>query len=419
MGLTMQEKQAVTREKALKYKKARKKEKKKMLDEVVELTCYSRKYASHVLSLWGKKAVIRDKAGNEIIFVPQKKKAQRKRKPLYGPDVFRALRTLWIIGDCICGKRLKPMLQEVVPVLEKCGELHLGVRVRKKLLEISAATIDRMLQNEKKKIVGKGRSRTKPGTLLKSQIPIRRFSDWNEGKPGFMEMDLVSHEGGATAGDYAYTLNMTDIYSGWTEICAVKNKAQVWVFEALQAIRQRLPFPLLGVDSDNGSEFINDHLVRYCAAEHITFTRSRAYRKNDNCYVEQKNFSVVRRYVGYLRYDTEEELKKLNVLYQKVRLYTNFFLPVMKLKYKERIGSRVKKVYDEPKTPFRRILLCSSVEDTVKEKLKALYETLNPAALKREMSKQQNQLIRFVQFKETMRKKMPQKKNNRFVMISS
>ncbi|HZX14544.1 MAG TPA: transposase, partial [Thermodesulfobacteriota bacterium] len=171
------------------------------------------------------------------------------------------------------------------------------------------------------------------------------------------------HEGGNTSGDYIQTLDVTDVCTGWTEVQAVKNKAQVWVFEALKQIRQRLPFDLLGIDSDNGSEFINDQLYRYCLKEEITFTRARAYRKNDNCYVEQKNWSVVRRALGYLRHDTQQDLEIINQLYAYLRLYTNYFQPVMKLKEKTRIGSRVKKRYDKPKTPYQRVLESPCVEN--------------------------------------------------------
>jgi len=220
---------------------------------------------------------------------------------------------------------------------------------KEKILEISASTIDRLLSKEKAKMRLKGRARTKPGTLLKHQIPIRTFADWDEGRPGFVEIDLVSHDGGNARGDYAQTLDVTDVYTGWTETEAVKNKAQIWTFKALKGIRKRLPFKLLGIDSDNGSEFINAHLLRFCKQEKITFTRTRPYRKNDNCFVEQKNYSVVRKAVGYYRYETKKELEILNELYKVLRLYTNFFQPVMKLVKKTRVGSKVIKRYDEAK----------------------------------------------------------------------
>jgi hypothetical protein len=206
-------------------------------------------------------------------------------------------------------------------------------------------------------------------------------------------MDLVAHEGGDASGDFAYTLDLTDVSTGWTELAAVKNRAQVWVFEALQEIRQRLPFPLLGLDSDNGGEFINHHLKRYCEREQINFTRSRPYRKNDNCFVEQKNYSVVRRHVGYARYDKEVELTLLNQLYEQLRLYVNFFLPSQKLLEKTRRGSRVQKRYDRARTPYRRVLDCEQVAESCKKKLRSQYQKLNPAELHRQIRRLEEALL--------------------------
>jgi hypothetical protein len=240
----------------------------------------------------------------------------------------------------------------------------------------------------------RGQARTKPGTLLKHQIPIRTFAEWDEQQPGFGEIDLVGHDGGVGAGDYCQTLDFTDVATTWTETVAVRNKAQARVFEALQKVRKQLPFPLLGLDSDNGSEFINDQLLRYCRQEQITFTRSRPYRKNDNCFVEQKNYSIVRRAVGYARYDTDEQGAILNELYSYLRLYTNFFQPTMKLKSKQRIGSSVKKCYDQALTPYQRVLQSTKVSKAKKQLLRTRYETLNPAALKRKIERLQQRLAK-------------------------
>jgi len=205
--------------------------------------------------------------------------------------------------------------------------------------------------------------------------------------------------------DKCQTLDFTDICTGWTETEAVPNKAQVWVFEAIQIIRQRLPFPLLGLDSDNGSEFVNQELLRYCQKEQITFTRARPYRKNDNCYVEQKNYSVVRQTVGYQRFDTAAELIVLKQLYATLRLYTNFFQPTMKLKSKERCGSRVKKSYHQPQTPYQRVLACTEVRAADKKKLQRQYESLNPAALKRQLDKYRKELFRLAAKKRPLKVK--------------
>jgi hypothetical protein len=225
----------------------------------------------------------------------------------------------------ICGKRLVAIMPEVLRRLEYFGELKMDARTREKLQRISAATIDRLLSAERRKHQLRGRARTKPGTLLKHQIPLRTLSEWNEQRPGFVEIDLVAHDGGMAAGEYLYTLDMTDVYSGWTEVRAIQNKAQVWVFAALKELRTQLPFALRGIDSDNGSEFINEQLLRYCQQERITFTRSRPYRKNDNCFVEQKNYTMVRRHVGYQRLVGSEQLMLVNELYDYLRLYANYF----------------------------------------------------------------------------------------------
>ena len=219
-----------------------------------------------------------------------------------------------------------------------------------------------------------------------------------------MEIDLVSHGGGDEGGDFCQTLSATDVHSAWTEAQAVRNKAQIWVFEGLTNIRGRLPFDLLGIDSDNGSEFINKHLIAFCEQEGITFTRTRPYRKNDNCFVEQKNYTIVRKTVGYMRHDTEKELDLLNRLYSYLRLYTNYFLPSMKLEHKTRIGSKVIKRYSQPKTPYKRLLESSMIDRKVKQRLRAEYNRLNPAQLKREIDRIQQLLWKAVRTKQRTRR---------------
>jgi hypothetical protein len=320
----------------------------------------------------------------------------RYRSAFYDEPVKAALIKIWRVMDYMCGKRLQPALPELVTVLERHNELPCDAATKAKLLRISAATIDRLLRSERRKYELRGKARNKPGTLLKHQIPIRTFAEWDEQQPGFAEVDLVGHEGGVAAGDYCQTLDLTDVATTWTETMAVRNKAQTRVFETLQKVRKNLPFPLLGLDSDNGSEFINDYLLRYCRQEQITFTRSRPYRKNDNCFVEQKNYSIVRRAVGYGRYDTDEQCALLNELYSYLRLYTNFFLPTMKLKSKERVGSRVKKTYDQARTPYQRVLDSPHLTRQKKQLLRTRYATLNPAALKRKIERLQQRLAKTI-----------------------
>jgi hypothetical protein len=289
---------------------------------------------------------------------------------------------------------LAPVLPEMVTVLERYGELQVDSAIRQKLCAISAASIDRLLAAQRRRLNVRGRSGTKPGTLLKHQIPIRTFAEWDDARPGFAEIDLVSHEGGCAAGEFCHTLDLTDIATTWTETAAVRNKSQQRVFEALKKLRGNLPFPLLGLDSDNGSEFINHGLDDYCRAENLSFTRSRPLRKNDNCFVEQKNWSVVRRSVGYARYDTDEQLALLNELYTHLRLYTNFFMPSMKLISRQREGSRVRKRYDKALTPFQRVIASPYVGRAQKRNLNTQYESLNPAELKRSIERLQNRLYK-------------------------
>lgn len=355
----MKARRAVIEATAKRYQSARKKERGRILDEFTALTRYGRKYASWVLAHWKRRRVLTI-GGVRTIFVlgsprPRKRGANApKRPPTYGLDIVRLVKELWALAGGLCGKRLAPFIRQCVPILERFEEITVTREQRRKLLAVSPATIDRLLAPERAKYRLKGRATTKPGTLLKHQIPIRTFTDWDEKRPGFMEADLVSHDGGFLSPDVLQTLTMTDVASTWTVLRALKNKARRWVLQALASIRQELPFPLLGIDSDNGSEFINDDLNIYCEQEKLTFTRSRPYRKNDSCFVEQKNYSVVRQAVGYLRLTTEEQLRCLEELYLPLNLFTNYFQPSTKLAKKTRSGSRVKKIYDEPQTQIGR-----------------------------------------------------------------
>ena len=264
MRLTMKARQEVTKATAGQYRGASKREKSKILDQFIATTGYSRWYARLVLRHEGRR-VQTDK--QTIVVVERKSRRRRKRARRYDEKVQTALVRLWRIMDYICGKRLEPQLPELLSVLERYNEFRCDRETRAKLLRISAASIDRLLKPERSKYELRGRSGTKPGTLLKKQIPIRTFAEWDEQRPGFVEIDLVGHDGGTAAGDYCQTLDLTDIATTWTDTMAVRNKAQAWVFEALKKLRKNLPFPLLGIDSDNGSEFINQYLTDYCKQE--------------------------------------------------------------------------------------------------------------------------------------------------------
>jgi len=251
---------------------------------------------------------------------------------------------------------------------------------------MSACSIDRQLYPYRRFGGRRPFTTTKPGSLLKISITIRTFADWQENRPGCLEVDLVSHCGDSAEGFYLTTLSTVDVASGWSECIGVWGKGQERVGGAVHRVRQRLPFPLLGLDSDNGSEFINQHLYNYCRREGIAFTRSRSYKKNDSCHVEQKNWSVVRRLIGYDRYNSRDALEALNRIYNLLRLYINFFQPVMKLVSKTRHGAKVHKVYDTAQTPYQRLLEAGILTEAKRQELAATYHCLNPVTLLKQIN---------------------------------
>ena len=369
---------------SVRYRDANKSGKSRILDEFVADTGYNRKYAMSVL----------DRAAER----PAKPARGRRRRPRrYGQDVEQALARLWRLSGGLCAKRLTPFLAEFIDVLERFDEISLLPCVKAKLLAMSVSTAHRLLCRAKRQS-DRGISTTLPGTLLRQQIPVRTYEDWSENRPGFFEVDLVAHCGGTAAGDYCYTLTATDICTGWTEREPIANRSKIAVRDALERIRRRLPFALLGIDSDNGSEFINHLLKGWCDDNQITFTRCRPYRKNDQCHVEQKNGAVVRPLVGYARYEGAEACAHLNKLYMVHRLLVNFFEPSMKLVGKTRNGSRVKKLYDTARTPWQRfesILSQQEHGEPQQEALRRSYRLLNPAQLRRKLHDLEAQLGRF------------------------
>jgi hypothetical protein len=353
------------------YQKACKKERSKILDEFVDTTGYHRKHAS---------ALLRGKRSHRNPKLP----SRRLRRCIYLAEDKRAVLWLAELFDQIGSKRLRSAMNVELENLRRQKHLQVSRACFTRLKQISPSTMDRFRRTERCAPTRHGGG-TKPGTLLKSQIKVRTWADWDDKRPGFEEIDLVQHEGGNSSGFFACTLDVTDVSTGWTEMRAVLNKAQKHVFAALEEIRRALPFPLLGIDSDNGGEFINDEWVRYCDYAQLTFTRGRAGRKNDNPYVEQKNWSVVRRLVGYGRYETQKQVNQLNALYAVYRLYVNHFLPVQKLVSKVREGSKIKKVYDDPQTPYQRVLDSPQVSPKDKRKLRAIHARLDVVDLKRQI----------------------------------
>src|SRR5918996_1746276 len=382
VGLSMAERRAVTKQMIARYREGSKALKGRVLDELCALTGWHRDHA--------RKALRREAARSG----GTRTRRSPRRSPTYGEEVLGPLQKVWATLDGPCGKRLAPFMAEIVETMERWGELELSPQSRAKLLRISASTIDRMLAPERRRLRIKGRSGTKPGSLLRAQIPIRTFAEWDEARPGFLEVDLVAHDGGDPRGQFCQTLTLTDVATGWTECRAVPNKAQRWVHEALAEVSEVLPFPLLGVDSDNGSEFINDHLFRWCAERAVTFTRTRPWRKNDNCFVEQKNWTVVRHAVGYSRYDTPAELEVLTELYAHLRLWVNFFQPQMRLVEKTRTGAKVRRQYDAAATPYRRLMDRPETSGAAKASLAATFGSLNPVELKRRIGRCQDRLLK-------------------------
>jgi len=367
----------------LRYARANKTQQTKTLDEFVAMTGYNRKYAIHLLN-------------HPRHSQPQK---PRPRPRIYTAELLPPLTFIWEVCGHICSLQLQPFLLEMAAVLERLGHLHLCEKERQLLAQISRSTIDRLLAPTRKRQLPHGRSTTKPGTLLKKAIPIRTFADWDDARPGFLELDLVAHCGETTSGDYLSTLDTVDIATCWSECIVPANRGQHAVCAALEELRQRLPFPLLGIDSDNDASFINAHLFRYCQEKKLTFTRSRPYKKNDQAHVEQKNWSIVRQLVGYDRYE-KEAAGPLNALYREYGLYTNFFQPVLKLKEKVRVDGKVKKVYDEAQTPYQRTLASPHVSQGNEERLTQLYGTLDPVALRQSIDRRlrdlwENYRVRF------------------------
>jgi hypothetical protein len=352
------------------YRQSSKKDKARILDEFVAVSEYHRK---HAIRLLGGRRIMDQSTQTGV--APNGKIGRR----IYGEAVKEALIVIWEAADRICGKRLKAILPEFIDALERHEHLALEAELKKQLLTVSAATIDRLLAPVRSQ--AKGRKKRRNSLKVRKQIPVRTFADWHEPKPGYFEIDFVVHCGGSMANSFIHTLVATDVCSGWTECLPLLAREQSLVVEGLQALFRQIPFRILGIDSDNDGAFINETLLNFCKQQQIEFTRSRAYRKNDQAWVEQKNGAVVRRLVGYDRFSGVIAGQTLAHLYQHSRLYVNYFQPSFKLRNKTRYGAKVSRTYDPPATPCERLLRHPAVNEEVKEGLRLQRRQLDPLQL--------------------------------------
>jgi hypothetical protein len=376
-SLSYQARRALLQQTVPQYREASPSQKRALLDAFVAATGYHRTYARWLL--------------NHAEEVQQT--LRRPRPAQYGPEVQHALFLVWHAANRICAKRLIPFLPILIESLERHEHLQISEECRRQLLSMSAATADRLLSSQRTQSQ-RGLSTTRAGTLLKQQIPIRTFEEWNETQPGFLEADLVAHCGTDIEGGFLYTLTLTDVATGWTECLPLLYRSQETVLVALQQARLLFPFPILGIDTDNGGEFINETVIAYCEQKHISFTRGRPYLKNDQCFVEQKNGAIVRQVVGYDRFVGEHAYRQLTELYRALRLYVNCFQPSMKLLSKERDGKKIRCVYDPAKTPLQRLLLSGVLPADKQQELAEVAQVLDPIGLLHQLKQLQQAVFR-------------------------
>ncbi len=370
------------------YRRSSRKDKAVILDEFCAICGYNRKYAIRLLRKGKAEALPRRKPGPRSIYHDER--------------LLNALKRIWFATDQMCSKKLKAAIPLWLPFYEQEFET-LTAEIRDKLLSASPATIDRLLKPVRV-FHKKGRCGTRPGTLLKNQIPIKTHN-WDVTKPGFFEADTVAHCGNSMAGDFVHSLTFTDIFSGWTENRAIWGRGSQGVLREIKDIEQMIVFPILGFDCDNGSEFLNHHLVRYFTKRPtapVLFTRSRPYRKNDNAFVEQKNWTHVRQLLGYDRFENKELIPVLNDLYKNEwSQFTNFFCPTLKLKEKQKLNSKYVRKYEPPRTPYQRLATSADITEEAKTRLETLYNSLNPFTLKSKIETKLKAIFHFVRLPKT------------------
>lgn len=387
MEMSMKARHELTKASANRYRSSTRKGKSSLLTEFCAATGYNRDYAAELLRTWGVKRKVEPCGTSSARHATTT--AKGGRPVTYGKDMLRILNILWKRFDFLCGKRLVPLIRTALPFLRDDRFLHASPGQIESLASISPATADRMLAGERNKYKLRGHTYTRSGESLKDLVPVRTFDEWKDCPPGHAQIDTVGHDGGFLSGECSFTLCMTDVCTGWTERYAMQNRAFKWVHLGLDAFRAAMPFPLVHLHPDGGSEFINHGLVAYCKKgdQPVALTRSRAGKKNDNCHIEQKNFDTVRKLVGYARYSTPEMLDTLNALYRVHGLLLNYFYPSQKLIEKTRVGSKVKKRYDRPQSPAERLLAHPAVSALTKKTTRAVLASLNPLWLAGEVDR--------------------------------
>jgi len=391
MEMTMKTRKELTKTIARRYIKAGRQGKSTILTEFCLSTGFNRDYAATLLRSTGKTTipVTRQRPPNKV---------RSGRPPIYDDSTIRIIKLLWKQFDKLCAKRFAVLLRTVLPRLRNDKFLAISPTQFTKLNIISAATINRHLAASRKEDKLHGTCYTRASDGLKESIPVRTFGEWHGVPPGHCQIDTVGHDGGVLSSDCAFSLCLTDVCSGWTERYAMQNRAFKWVNQGLDVIQASMPFPLVHLHPDNGSEFINHGLVAWCTKQQpaVELSRSRAGKKNDNCYIEQKNFDTIRKLVGYARYSSQEMLETLNELYRVHGLLLNYFYPSQKLITKTRIGSKIKKTYDEPKSAADRLLAHPAIPDEVKRIVRTKRRALDPLALSREVDVLTERLLKML-----------------------
>lgn len=394
MGLPMKTRQQLAMEVAKRYRGASRSEKGKILDDFVADTGYTRAYAGIVLRKCGLKLLY---AMDEEVVEAEARVVKPHgggRPRVYTDEVRRAVEQLWELFGYLCGKRLVPVIRCALPFLHTQQFVRVDDSTKDALAAISPATVDRLLQRRRAAMRLKGTGYTRGTAALSDKIPIRTFGEWQDVAPGHVQLDLVGHDGGIPTGQCCFTLTVTDVCTGWTERWALQNRAAHWVCEALDDIRCDFPFPLIELHPDNGSEFININLLKYCRDNTLRISRSRAGQKNDNCYVEQKNFDVVRKLVGYARFVSPEAVRALNELYRTQALLQNYIYPSQKLLEKTRSGAKVRKRYGDPIPPAQRVLDHESISEESKMRVRETLAGLNPVQIALQVARCQDEVAR-------------------------